>query len=64
MPTITLTIQLDHRLAKCLGSSSGSNFIASQPDRFSMMALHGVEDPAHDDIAPLLSPDFEGGVMT
>lgn len=41
-----------------------ANFIAQQPERFSVMAVDGVGDPAHDDSTPLLSSNFEDGVMT
>ena len=64
MSMITLSIQLDHKLARCIGSNSTANFIAQQPERFSVMAVDGCEAPAHDDITPLLSSDFQGGVMT
>jgi hypothetical protein len=59
-----ISIQLDHKLARSLGGNAAANFIGQQPDRFSVMALDGVEDPSHDDIEPLLSVEFEGGVMT
>lgn len=64
MSMITLSIQIDQELARCLGGSAAANFIAQQPDRFAVMALDGADSPAHDDIAPLLDKQFEGGVMT
>ena len=64
MSMITLSIQIDQELARCLGGSAAANFIAQQPDRFAVMALDGVDGTARNDIGPLLDKQFAGGVMT
>jgi len=64
MSRITLTITVNDRLARCLGSNSGANFLAEQPDRFSVLDVDGLDELDHDDISPLLADDFTGGTMT
>jgi hypothetical protein len=61
---VTVTIVLDHDLARCLGSNASGNFAADHADRFEVLALDGHEGVNSNDVEPLTTGPFVGGTLT
>ena len=61
---IVLSLRIDPVLAQYIGSTSCENFLESQPDRFEVLHLDGVEEAPPVHVRALLTGPFEHGTLT